>query len=134
MQKNELEELSGSELTEENLARDKELIDKIGKILLQEEIHCAQRSRVNCLWFGDKKTLLFHKFCSTRRFRNMIKCFCDDNDNGLEASDYLNPMISQLFAGLFTTEVDELDPNLINKVSPLVKNEMNNGLLKPYIA
>jgi hypothetical protein len=41
-------------------------------------------------------------------------------------------LVSDYFAGLFTTEVDEPDPDLIEKVIPRVSREMNEELLKPY--
>jgi hypothetical protein len=40
-------------------------------------------------------------------------------------------MISDYFAGLFTTEVDEPPPDLIEKVTARVSTRMNKELLKP---
>jgi hypothetical protein len=54
--KKEVEDLTRSDLTEENIAREKELVDELEKLLEQEETYWAQRSRVNWLKHGDKNT------------------------------------------------------------------------------
>jgi molybdopterin converting factor small subunit len=50
-----VEELTRSDLTEENIKREKELVAELEKLLEQEETYWAQRSRVNWLKLGDKK-------------------------------------------------------------------------------
>jgi hypothetical protein len=85
-------------------------------MLEQEEILWSQRSRVNWLKFGDRNTGFFHKAASARRKRNKNQRLKDDNDNWMEGTDYLNPMISDYFAGLFSTEVEEPDLDLLTKV------------------
>jgi hypothetical protein len=132
--KKEVEELTRSDLTEENIKREKELVAELEKLLEQEETYWAQRSRVNWLKLGDKNTSYFHKFASSRRSRNRIKGLRDHSGAMREGTEQLNPMISDYFAGLFTTEVDEPDPELIEKVVPRVNSEMNVALLKPYTA
>jgi ribosome-binding protein aMBF1 (putative translation factor) len=132
--KKDFEELTRSELTEENIQKEKELAKEIEQLLEQEEIHWAQRSRINWLQFGDKNTNFFHNFATSRRQRNRIKKLKDDHGNLLEGTEQLNPLISDYFAGLFTTEVDEPDPELIEKVTPRVTEEINTELLKPFTA
>ena len=51
-----------------------------------------------------------------------------------EGSHELNPLISQYFAGLFSTEVDEPDPDILTKVNPRVTDLMNEGPLNPCMA
>jgi hypothetical protein len=131
--KRELEELTRSDLTEENI-REKELATEIEKLLDQEEMYWTQRSRVNWLQFGDKNTNFFHNFASSRRKRNKIKNLKNMNGDILEDKEQLNPHISGYFAGLFTTEVEEPDPALIQLVTPRVAEEMNADLLKPHTA
>jgi hypothetical protein len=41
-------------------------------------------------------------------------------------------MISQYFAGLFSTEIDEPDLELLQKVTPKVNDTMNEQLMRPY--
>jgi hypothetical protein len=115
--KKEVEELTWSELTEENIAREKELVAELEKLLEQEETYWAQRSWVNWLKLGDKNTSYFHNFASSRRSRNRIKGLRDQSGAMMEGTNQLKPMISDCFAGLFTTEVDEPDPDLMRKLS-----------------
>jgi hypothetical protein len=119
-------------LSEANIARQKELALEIEKLLEQEEIHWAQRSRVNWLQFGDKNTSYFHNFANARRKRNKIKKLKDAQGNWLEGTAYLNPMISDHFSGLFSTEVYDTDPALLEKVVPKVTESMNEALCQPF--
>ena len=96
--------------------------------------HWAQRSRINWLQNGDKNTSYFHNFAKERRKRNLIKKLRNENGAWLEDTATLNPMVSDYFAGLFSTEVDEPDPDLLAKVVPKVSDEMNEQLQKPYSA
>jgi hypothetical protein len=41
-------------------------------------------------------------------------------------------MISQYFAGMFTTEIDEPDPEVLEKVMPKVTDPINEQLMRPY--
>ena len=103
-------------------------------MLEQEEIHWAQRSRINWLQHGDKNTSYFHSFANERRKRNMIKKLRGDDGEWLHEITELNPHISGYFAGLFSTEIEEPDPELLAKVVPKVTDVMNDRLLQPYSA
>jgi hypothetical protein len=128
----ELEKVVRQNMTPENLARQRELSEEIEKLLEMEELHWAQRSRVNWLKYGDRNTNYFHNAASMRRKKNRIKKLIDDNGNAIEGTAYLNPLISDYFAGLFATEVDEPDPALLAKVIPKVSDRMNSDLTAPY--
>jgi hypothetical protein len=64
----------------------------------------------------------------------MIKKLKDENGGWVEGCPALNPMISQYFAGLFSTEIDEPDLELLQKVTPKVNDTMNEQLMRPYSA
>jgi hypothetical protein len=128
----ELENVVRQTLSPENLARQRELSEEIEKLLEMEEIQWAQRSRVNWLQYGDRNTNYFHNAASTRRKKNRIKKLLDDNGIPVEGMTYLNPLISDYFAGLFATEVDEPDPGLLSKVIPKVSERMNSDLTAAY--
>uniref|UniRef100_N1QTE5 F-box domain-containing protein n=1 Tax=Aegilops tauschii TaxID=37682 RepID=N1QTE5_AEGTA len=70
-------------ITDENLAKQKEISLEIEKLLEQEEIYWAQRGRIDWLLFGDKNTNYFQKFATERRKRNMIKRLKDDKVYGM---------------------------------------------------
>jgi hypothetical protein len=42
--------------------------------------------------------------------------------------------VSQYFAGLFSTEIDDPNPALLEKVQPKVTELMNDQLMKPFSA
>jgi hypothetical protein len=94
-----------------------------------EEMHWTQRSRVDWLKYGDRNTNYFHNAASARRKKNQINKLIDDNGNHIEGTTYLNPLVSDYFAGLFTTEVDESDPVLLSRMIPKVTEQINNGLV-----
>jgi hypothetical protein len=118
-------------LTDENIEQQRVLAKEIEGLLEEEDIHSAQRSRLNWLQHGDKNTSYFHHFANERRKRNMIKKLKDENGGWVEGCPALNPMISQYFAGLFSTEIDEPDLELLQKVTPKVNDTMNEQLMRP---
>lgn len=106
----DLERVATGPLSDENVARQQELAHEIEFLREHEEIRWAQRSRLNWLQHGDKNTSYFHNFANARRKKNMIHKLKDDSGAWVEGFTNLNPLISQYFAGLFTTEVEEPDP------------------------
>jgi hypothetical protein len=82
----ELEQVAVDDLSDENIEKQKQLALEIERLLEQEEIHWAQRSRVNWLQFGDKNTSYFHRSASTRRERNRIKRLRNDQGAWLEGT------------------------------------------------
>ena len=50
----------------------------------------------------------------------------------MEGNDNLNPIIVDYFWHLFTSEIDVVDPDFLDKVTPRVTNEMNEKLLAPF--
>ena len=78
--------------------------------------------------FGDKNAYYFQNFASARRIRIRITKPKDDHDVWTEGTAYLNPHISQYFAGLFSTEIEEPDYAFMDKVQSRVTNEMPSSL------
>ena len=64
----------------------------------------------------------------------MIKKLRGDDGEWLHEITELNPHISGYFAGLFSTEIEEPDPELLAKVVPKVTDVMNDRLIQPYSA
>lgn len=114
-------------LSQENVTRQRELADELEQLLQIEEIHWAQRSRINWLMFGDKNTSYFQKFASAHRLKNRINKLKDDQVVWWEGTTYLNPLVYDYFAGIFSTEIDEPDPSLIEKVKPRMTVQMNEA-------
>ena len=74
-----MEKVSCDVLSEENVELQRELAKEIEELLEQEEMHWAQRSRINWLQNGDKNTSYFHNFAKERRKRNLIKKLRNEN-------------------------------------------------------
>jgi hypothetical protein len=90
-------------------------------------------SRTNWLQNGDRNTSFFHQFASARRKKNRITKLKHD-DNWVEGTSNLKPIILQYFANLFSSEVQMVDPNLLEKITPKVTPLMNENLLAPFSA
>lgn len=103
--------MSTDVLSQENVTRQRELTDELEQLLHMEKIYWAQISRINWLMFGNKNTSYFQKIASAHRIRNQINKLKDDQGIWWEGTAYLNPLISDYFAGLFSTQVDERDPS-----------------------
>ena len=109
MQK-ELEKVTRDATKEENLAKERNLLMEVEKLLEREEMYWALRSRVGWLRVGDRNTDFFHNYASSRRSKNRIKKLPDESGVWREDTTKLNPFISDYFAGLFSREIDEPDP------------------------
>ena len=46
--------------------------------------------------------------------------------------DQLNPVITDYFTNLFSTEQNILDPDFLNKIDPKVTPDMNDRFIAPF--
>jgi hypothetical protein len=81
--------------------------------------------------YGDRNTSFFHQFATARRKRNFIKRLKHE-DNWVDGTAALKPIVLQYFANLFTSEVQVTDPELLEKIQPRVTVHMNERLLAPF--
>ena len=128
----ELEKLMQAPFTNEVRSRQKDLSVLIENLLDQEEIFWAQRGNVRWLCRGDRNSQYFHNFASARKRRNLIKKLKDNNNGWVEGNDNLNPLISNYFSGLFSSDVTDYDQGLLNTVKPKVTTQMSTELMEPY--
>jgi hypothetical protein len=112
----EFEKDMNGPMIDKNDAKSKELADLVEILLDQEEIHWLQRSHAYWLSQGDRNTRLFHQFASARCKKNMIKRLKDDSEEWVEGTKPLKPLIFQYFSNLFTSEVQETDPAVLEKI------------------
>jgi hypothetical protein len=120
-------------MNDENEAIAKEMAALIDLLLELEETHWMQRSRANWLNHGDRNTTFFHNFASARRKKNFIKKL-KDGENWVEGTDALKPLIFDYFNQLFSSEVNQIDLEMLEKVPVRVTDNMNERLLSPFTA
>jgi hypothetical protein len=109
-------------MNDDNEAVAKEMAELIDLLLAQEETHWMQWSRANWLRHGDRN----------RRKKNFIKKLKNDQEEWTEGTDQLKPLIFHYFSNLFMSEVNELDPAMMDKILPRVTDLMNEKLLAPF--
>jgi hypothetical protein len=126
--------VSIGELTELNDNKHKEISKEIEDLLELEELYWAQRSRINWLQYSDKNTAYFHNSVNARKQKNKIKKLQNPDGASVEGPTYPNLIISNYFSGLFSTEIHDMDPELLDKINPRVTVEMNDKLRKPFDA
>jgi hypothetical protein len=56
----------------------------------------------------------------------------DENNNFVEGTELLKPIILNYFSNLFTLEVHETDPAVLEKIMPRISQDMNEKLLAPF--
>ncbi|XP_051221114.1 uncharacterized protein [Lolium perenne] len=128
----ELNRVMSGPLSDEAISKQRDIQLKMENLSEQEELYWVQRGRVNWLQHGDQNTAFFHRFASGRRKRNFIKYLKNDSGEVTEDQDQIMDLASNYFQTLFTAEVQDPDPTVINKVLPSVTTEMNGKLLAPY--
>jgi hypothetical protein len=119
-------------LTEENENLAKEMASLVELLLEQEEIHWFQRSRSNWLQFGDRNTSFFHHCASARRKKNYIKKLLNVDNDWVEGTAALKPLVLDYFSNLFSSEVQAINPIMIEKVQLRVSDVMNEKLTAPF--
>jgi hypothetical protein len=115
--KQELETLRWGPMTDASLAAQKEILLRLELLLEQEEIIWVQRARANWLKHGDHNTNFFHHYASARKRRNMVKGLVDDQGVRHENIEEMSSMVRDYFANLFSSEVREVDQDVLGDVS-----------------
>jgi hypothetical protein len=128
----ELEKAMNGPLSDENEAKAKEMANLIELLLEQDEVYWAQRSRSNWLHQGDRNTTFFHNYASARRKKNFISRLKNENNEWVDGTDSLKPLILDYFSNLFSSEINHVDPDMMEKVLPRVDADMNEVLLAPF--
>jgi hypothetical protein len=118
-------------ISEENEAIAKEQAALIELLLEQDEVHWMQRSRANWLKHGDQNTTFFHQFAAAHRKKNMIKKL-KHNNIWVEGNAAMKPIIQDYFSNLFTSEVQDVDLELLEKIQSKVSDNMNESLIAPF--
>ena len=89
-----------------------------------------QRSRNNYLKEGDRNTSFFHTKASNGKQWNWIQGLEDENGLWQEGLDEIEHVATQYFSTLFTSSQPGEMKELLNAISPLVTDAMNQLLAR----
>lgn len=130
----ELNDILNYRAIHHNLHRIRPLEREIEKLSDQEEMHWAQRSRVNWLKNGDINSKFFHSSASNRLRTNFINGlfnargeWCEDDQSMADITlDYFH----NLFASSNPSQYDI--ETIISTFDPVVDEQMNEMLCSPF--
>ncbi|GMI70382.1 hypothetical protein HRI_000707500 [Hibiscus trionum] len=105
---------------------------ELNKLLMEQEIYWAQRSRTLWLSQGDKNTRFFHARANNRRKKNLITGLFDSNSNWCTADSDLMSIASSYFQNLFTSSNPQISDNILDKITPSITQSMNDNLLRTF--
>ena len=105
---------------------------ELNKLLEAQEVLWRQRSRVQWLKLGDQNSKFFHESAKQRGRRNKISGIFDvSNCWKTNEEDIANTFVNY-FHGLFTSSYPEECDEILNVISPVLDDDMNNVLCKCF--
>lgn len=132
----EVNDLQNCPTTVRSMEKIRSLEKELDRLLALEEHYWQQRSRGDWLRHGDRNTSFFQNKTSQRRNNNEIKGLENSSRTWKMKEEDVVPIIEHYFANVFNSsepsqvEVDEF----LSRMSPKVNREMNEWLLKPFVA
>ena len=110
----------------------KTLKTEINSLLLSDELHWRQRSRVVWLKVGDKNTRYFHQSASQRKKNNSLIGLTNQQNQWCTEKNQITEIASNYFKELFTSSAPNRIGETVAVVEKVVTPEMNSKLLTPY--
>jgi hypothetical protein len=105
---------------------------EINQLLLSEELHWRQRSRMVWLEAGDKNTKFFHTFANQRQRTNGIQGLRDEANEWCTAENQVEDIAVNYFRNMFATSYPTRIAETLTAVDKVVSEESNQRLLQPY--
>ena len=108
------------------------LLKDMDELLYKEEILWKQRSRIDKIKWGGRNTKFFHSKATWRAKKNNISSLRRDDGTITENVEEIHAITNSFFKHLYTSD-STVDPSrIIPLVKPLVNDEMNVELCKPF--
>ncbi|XP_061999150.1 uncharacterized protein LOC133716455 [Rosa rugosa] len=129
-----LEELLCMSVTPEVLAERGHLMERLERLLSEEELYWSQRAKVSWLKEGNRNTGFFHRKASNRKSKNFIRGLYDEAENWKEDDDGLETVVVNYFEKMYkagTIDGEALEETL-QAISPSVTEEMNITVCSQY--
>jgi hypothetical protein len=112
--------------------REKQLMSRMSELLSREEIMMEQRSRIDWLKEGDRKTVFFHARARERSHANRISALRRTDGSLATNQEELETEALEFYSRLFTCQ-EMLDPGpILEHVPTKVTPQMNDSLLRPF--
>ncbi|OMO53282.1 Endonuclease/exonuclease/phosphatase [Corchorus capsularis] len=109
-------------------------LDELNTLYDQEKVMWRQRSKVSWLKDGNRDSKFFHSIASSRKRRNAITRFRDDEGNWQSNRTSVERLVVEYFKGNFTSSTPQVD--MIHVVVGLmerrVSSEMNAALDREF--
>ena len=110
----------------------KSLRQELYSLHTKEEKMWKQRSRTQWLQNGDRNTRFFHCQETCRQRRNLIQGIMDEDGIWQQEEDKIEMAIVSYYKSLFTSaNLGDLE-EVLNGVSRVVSNEMNDQLIREF--
>ena len=110
----------------------KELNAEIRRLTDMEDCMWNKRAKVDWLHDGDKNTKYFHCRSTERNKRNYISGLENELGFWVEEESQIGGMLVQYFSNLFTSSNPINLDLVLEGVLPVVNDEMNEGLNRPF--
>ncbi|XP_040996249.1 uncharacterized protein LOC121242444 [Juglans microcarpa x Juglans regia] len=104
------------------------------KVLEEENLKWQQRAKQRWLKEGDRNTKYFHQCASQRRKVIRISKLIDDRDQEITNASAICQQFQAFFQELFTTANPQNIDGCLAATNPIVTNDMNQALMRPYCA
>ena len=105
---------------------------EINHLLLSEEIHWRQRSRMVWLEVGERNTKFFHHYANQRKRTNGIEGLRDKANVWCNTEQQVEDIAVTYFQNIFTTTYPTRIEETLAAVDNVVSKETNQRLLLPY--
>lgn len=97
----------------------------------EEEAFWRQRSRVQWLNSGDRNTSFFHAATRGRRAINKFAVIEDSRGKAVYKEEEIVQCITEYFAQIFSSQMANSEQVVLDGLTPLVTDEMNQTLIAP---
>uniref|UniRef100_A0A2N9F4S2 Reverse transcriptase domain-containing protein n=1 Tax=Fagus sylvatica TaxID=28930 RepID=A0A2N9F4S2_FAGSY len=130
----QLQEAEAAAPVAQNVPNITSLRQELHNLHTKEEKMWKQRSRNQWLQNGDRNTRFFHCQATCRQRRNLIQGINDDSGVWQENEDKVASTIVSYYQSLFTSSHPMELEEVLDGVTRVVNNEMNDQLLQEFTA
>ena len=110
----------------------KKILAEMDELLIKEEIMWKQRSCLDKMKWGDRNTKFFQQKATWRAKKNNISALKRSDGSLSHDVDEMKGITNSFFMNLYSCDKTVNPSYIISLVKPLVNDEMNEDLCKPF--